>query len=141
MTCYIDTSALVPLLVLEPQTEAVMAWFARQAPGAVLISDWTHTEIASALALKLRTGHLTLDLRADALAAWKQLHTSSLPTLAIIPEHFDAAASFASQHLLGLRAPDALHVAIAASAGARLLTLDQTMANAALQLGVPIEPL
>nr|WP_294810246.1 hypothetical protein [uncultured Sphingomonas sp.] len=39
----------------------------------------------------------------------------------------------------GLRAGGALHLAIAQSGGLSLVTLDRTMADAALQLGIAIE--
>lgn len=141
MTHYIDTSALVAVLVTEPHTPRVMAWLEKQPAGIAFISDWTHTEVASALSLKLRTAALTLDQRAAALAAWNRLHVASLQTLAVTPAHFEAAAHFAGQHQLGLRAGDALHLAIAASTGFRIVTLDRAMAEAAPLLGIPVEPL
>lgn len=141
MTYYIDTSALVATLVVEPHTASVIAWFNTQQPGSVFISDWTHTEIASALSVKVRTAQIKLQVRAAAIAAWQRLHTASLPTLAVVPEHFETAARFAERHDLGVRAGDALHLAIAADGNHTLVTLDRTMADAALQLGIPVEPL
>lgn len=115
------------------------AWFRAQVPGTIFISDWTHTEISSALSLKLRTGEITLETRAAALAAFAGMATTSLPTLAVAEEHFEAAARFVAQHELGLRAGDALHLALAKDGGFVLVTFDQRMADAALQLGVPVE--
>ena len=54
--------------------------------------------------------------------------------------HFEKAARFASHHALGLRAGDALHLAIAAGGGHTLVTLDVRMAEAASQLGIPVDP-
>jgi hypothetical protein len=141
LSFYIDTSALVPALVTEAGTPRVMAWLRGQTPGSIFISDWTHTEIASALSLKVRTREITLELRADARTTWSQLHSANLPTLAVLPEHFETAARFASQHNLGLRAGDALHLAIATAGGHTLVTLDRQMAEAASELGIPVEPL
>lgn len=140
MSFYIDTSALVSALTSEPATPRVNAWLRAQAPGTVFISEWTHTEIASALALKLRTREITLQIRADALATITELASSSLPTLAVTSEHFETAAGFAGQHVLGLRAGDSLHLAIAQAVGHTLVTLDTRMAEAALQFGIPVEP-
>lgn len=139
MSYYLDTSALVAALVSEPGTPQVNAWFRAQVPGTIFISDWTHTEISSALSLKLRTGEITLETRAEALAAFAGMATTSLPTLAVAEEHFEVAARFVAQHELGLRAGDALHLAVAKDGGFALVTLDHRMADAALQLGVPVE--
>ncbi len=47
-----------------------------------------------------------------------------------------AAARFAEQYALGLRAGNALHVAVASDRGARICTLDKRLAEVALALGV-----
>jgi predicted nucleic acid-binding protein len=52
---------------------------------------------------------------------------------------FRAAAKFADQHALGLRAGDALHLAIASEHGAMVHTLDQRLAKAGPALGVPTQ--
>lgn len=139
MSYYLDTSAVVAALVAEPHSPAILDWLAAMEPGTVFISDWSHTEVASALSLKVRTGALTLELRAAATSAWQTMHSHNFPTLAVLPEHFDVAANFASQPDLGLRAGDALHLAIAREGAHNLVTLDHAMADAALQLGVPVE--
>jgi hypothetical protein len=48
---------------------------------------------------------------------------------------FRTAARFADQHALGLRAGDALHLAICADRGATLCTLDQRLSEAGSALG------
>jgi uncharacterized protein len=69
LSFYIDTSALVATLVVEPHTDRALAWLGAQQPGSVFISDWVHTEVASALSVKERTGQLSPGLRAAASAA------------------------------------------------------------------------
>jgi len=49
---------------------------------------------------------------------------------------FRTAARFAGQHALGLRAGDALHLAICADHGATLCTLDHRLSEAGPTLGV-----
>ncbi|MES2444380.1 MAG: PIN domain-containing protein [Pseudomonadota bacterium] len=82
-----------------------------------------------------------MDRRAAALAAWSRLRAESLLTLAVLDEHFEAAAHIASRRTLGIRSGDALHLAIAAEGGHRLVTFDRAMAAAAPHIGVPVEPL
>ncbi len=135
MTFYIDTSTLV----VESHTDRALGWLGAQQPGSVFISDWVHTEVASALSVKQRTAQLYPGLRAAAAAAWTRLHTSSLPTLAATPDHFHTAADFAGRPHLSLRAGDALHLAIASMGGHALVTLDNRMAEAAPQLGIGVE--
>jgi predicted nucleic acid-binding protein len=48
------------------------------------------------------------------------------------------AARFVEQHMLGLRAGDALHLAVCAERGATLCTLDRRLSDAGSALGVKI---
>ena len=139
MSVYIDTSALIAALVREPMSAAVRRWLVDRPAGDVFVSDWTDPEVASALSVKVRTGALTVDQRAAAASAWQRMRNAYLHVLAIEAEHFVAAARIADRHDLGIRAGDALHLAVAASAGFRLVTPDKSMAAAAPLLGVPLE--
>jgi uncharacterized protein len=49
---------------------------------------------------------------------------------------FHTAARFADQYALGLRAGDALHLAVCADRGATLCTLDRRLGKAAPSFGV-----
>lgn len=136
---YIDTSALVAALARESGSERIWNWLASQAEGEVAISPWVVSELSSALSIKIRSGALTVEQRAQIFANWHQLLEDGLLTLPINAAHFEAAARFADRHELGLRAADALHLAVAADAGCTLVTLDQIMAAAAPHVGVPVE--
>jgi predicted nucleic acid-binding protein len=57
----------------------------------------------------------------------------------VLPTHFRVAATIADRHELGLRAADALHLAICADYGAKLATLDERLAKAAPLVGVAAE--
>ena len=73
------------------------------------------------------------------LALFNKLIAESLMVVGVTGGQFRAAARFTDQHALGLRAGDALQLAIASEQGATLVTLDRRLAEAGPMLGVPAQ--
>ncbi|MGU3492703.1 type II toxin-antitoxin system VapC family toxin [Xanthobacteraceae bacterium A53D] len=134
---YLDTSLIVAALALERATADVQHWLSAQEPGTLHVSDWSLTETSSAFAIKLRTGQISLEKRADALAMFHRLVAESFILLPIRGNHFRDAARFVDQQALALRAGDALHLAVASEYGTTVCTLDQRLAAAGPALGIP----
>ena len=131
---YFDTSVAVSLLVPEPRTADVKAWFAGL-DGILVSSDWLLSEFASAIAIKVRSRELT---DGDARSVRREFEALTVSGLRIVPVSraaFREAAGLAAQHKHGLRAGDALHLAVALEAGAKsIATLDGVMVANALRL-------
>ena len=136
MRVYVDTSVLVAASTRELATERALAWLDQQALGSLLSSEWVVTEYSAALSIKLRTGAIDASYRAEALARFRRLMMEAFEITPVEAVHFRTAARFADDCALGLRAGDALHLAIASEQGATIVTLDQRLAAAGSALGV-----
>jgi hypothetical protein len=135
---YVDTSALVPMVVTETGTPQVLAWLAAQRGPPPRISNWTRTELVSAISGKVRASVIAPEAAARALT-WARAEL--LPELAMVildPADMEDAEGLLERFDLGLRAGDALHLAIARRLGEPLLTLDRRLAAAAESLGVQV---
>ena len=133
---YIDTSVFVAAFVDEAHTRRAERALSAGDAGELAISEWTIAELSSALSLKLRIGSIDVETRRAALDAFASMIAESLVLLSVESVHFRTASSFADRHALNLRAPDALHLAVAAERGAVLVTLDKRLARAGKALGV-----
>src|SRR6266446_5559455 len=116
MSIYLDTSVLIPTLVEEPVSGAVEAYLKTRPER--LISDFAAAEVASGLSRLVRTSLLTAAAPAELNSADARL-----------------AYTYVRRFELMLRAPDALHLAIARRIDATLVTLDRRLARAARELG------
>ncbi|MEB2843130.1 type II toxin-antitoxin system VapC family toxin [Endobacterium cereale] len=132
---YVDTSALIALLVGEPTVDIVSRWMAHHRDERLFISEWTYTEFSSALSVKARVEKISPSLRKLALGGFLQMANNSLEVAPVFSRHFKTAAHLADHIELGLRSGDALHLAVAMELDAGIVTLDKRFATAAQTLG------
>jgi uncharacterized protein len=138
---YCDTSALLKLYVPEPGSEEFNAVV--EAREDMMVSDLTVTELVSALSRRVRQGTVTRVLA-------QRVHDALMDRLdAAGYQRLDltGAVHRRAEHLLmtlvqvPLRAGDALHVALALSAGARsLASFDSRLTTAARAVGLTTYP-
>jgi len=135
---YIDTSALVPVFIREPKSEAVIGWL-ESSGQRLAISEWSLVEFASAVAIKVRTGQAAPNLAKQAATRVREFAQKHCTVAVPGREEFRRAAELAGENTLKLRAGDALHLAIAASLGAQgILCLDDAMIESAKSLGMKV---
>lgn len=133
---YLDASVLVSLLLGEPSSAVVERWIANvELP--LLVSDFAAAEVSSAVSLAVRQGRETAANGAGRLSDFDNWRMEA-PTISIAldPEDIRMADQIVRAFDLGLRAPDAVHLATAQRLNASLITLDRRLLRAASALGV-----
>jgi predicted nucleic acid-binding protein len=133
---YLDTSVIVPLLTLD-QLSTRASLFMQSTQPTLLMSDFASVEFASVIARKLRAKELTPDLALEAFTKFDLWRAAETKTVDLQSRDIAAATSFIRRLDLTLRAPDAMHLAMAQRIGAELATFDKKLADSALILGIP----
>jgi predicted nucleic acid-binding protein len=75
---YCDTSLLIAALTPEASSDTVLAWQSSSTRGSLCISPWCLAEVASALSIKVRSGHLSSEQRDRVNAPGEQCITKPL---------------------------------------------------------------
>lgn len=136
---YLDTSFLVPLFKPERHSGDVKLFLDGRGSQGATVSHWTRVEFSSFLAKDVRIGTLTPAQAAAADAALDAFVLQSCSVVALEGRDFDLARRLLSNHRSGLRAGDALHLAVASNgAAAGVYSLDRVMIAAGLSLGLPM---
>ncbi|MBA3295064.1 MAG: type II toxin-antitoxin system VapC family toxin [Geodermatophilaceae bacterium] len=133
---YLDTNLVVAALTAEPFTETAQPYLLPTGSTGPVLSDWTVTEFSAALSIKVRVGALSAVAHEAALAGFRRYIRDAFECLPVTRADFHVAAGLADKASTGLRAGDALHLAVASLAGLVIHTLDQSMAVAAEELGI-----
>jgi predicted nucleic acid-binding protein len=138
VSAYLDASVMIPTLVHEESTAVVAAYF-RDLREQRLISDFAAAEVASALSRLVRMAQLTQQEASVRLADFEAWRAATSSAVDVHAADARLAYAYVRRFDLPLRAPDALHLAIARRLDATLVTLDGRLANAAKQLGIAVE--
>jgi predicted nucleic acid-binding protein len=134
---YFDTSFLVPLFLPEATSEKVERFLRRKRTAPLATSHWTLVEFASTLAREVRMGSLTHKAAIATHARFAEIAADTFILLAPSAADFDLANRFLLRRKIGLRAGDALHLAIAANnRAAAIYSLDRRLLAAGRRLGL-----
>lgn len=136
MTVYFDTSVIVSAFTNEVATTRARAFLRERDAEPSLISWWVEAEIATAIYAKVGRNLLGRNQARRFLREIRAFIAESVTCVSVEHGHFVAAGELARRSR-GLRAGDALHLAIASSHDAAIATLDAGMACAAQELGLP----
>jgi uncharacterized protein len=139
LSVYFDASVILSLLVDDALTARAEAYVARENPTPT-ISDWAAAEVSAAIGVRLRRGELDLAGATKALSQFDIWRSATATRCTVTADDAVAADSFLRRLDLTLRAPDALHLAIARRLTAPLATFDTRMADAAIALGIRLAP-
>ncbi|WP_010186804.1 type II toxin-antitoxin system VapC family toxin [Sphingomonas sp. PAMC 26605] len=142
MKAYFDTSAFAAILFEDDRWQHIADWIeAQQTQGC--FSDFGWGEFVSAVGMRVRLGRMPaaeardfLDVVSPGLRGWTRVE--------IVPADIAAATALLSEFALGLRLPDAIHIAVAQRLGLTLVSTDIRQVRAAASLGVaainPLQP-
>lgn len=128
---YADTCLLISLHLPDPGTPGALAWLEAASRDPIMTSHWTLAEFASALGIIARRGEIDAATHGATLAQFRRFVADRLIVEAPEASDFERAAGWLERFETGLRAADALHLAICARRSATLCTADDTFARAA----------
>ena len=135
---YFDTSFLTPLILPEATSEPIAGFFEALPPEDLSVSHWTRVEFASLLAREVRVGGLDHATAHEAGLRFEAMIRESFNVILPNPDDFDRARDCLNRFETGLRAGDALHLAIAWNRSSEgIYSLDKRMIAAGKTLGLP----
>jgi len=137
---YIDTSFLVPFYLPEPSSEKVESKLLSLPVGSLIISPLVQAEFASLLSRKCRVKEIKKSDAREIMEVFdSHLKEGAFVLVAISVEDFDRAIHWMMSFKYNLKAPDAIHLAVAFRKKAAFLTLDTTLAEVAKKIGIKVK--
>jgi predicted nucleic acid-binding protein len=136
---YFDTSFLAPLIVPEPTSDEITAFVGRLPAEEFTVSHWTRLEFSSLVAREVRMGVLDAQAATRADVRFEAMLDESFTVLLPNADDFRLAKRYLGRFETGLRAGDALHLAVAKNHHASMIySLDKTLLEAGriLNLGI-----
>ena len=135
---YIDTSVWCAFCFNEIEVPAAKHWLANAELDDAATAVWTLTEFASAASQKLRAKNRNKASVAQAVKSFDNV-VSMTHQFDVMADDFLYAAELCSTSRTGLRAGDALHLAVALRRDCKFLaSLDNVMNESAVQLGLKL---
>lgn len=134
---YPDTSVLMAIYLGETGLQRLLGWVGRN-DGNFAVSGWLQLEFTSALAVKRRSEAISAEREEAALASFQRQWLGTCVMLPIGASAYRRAARMVLE-ARGLRAADALHLAIAEAHKAELFTFDRRQAELGKSVGVVTE--
>ena len=139
MEYYFDTSFLIPLFIPEETSERVETYVRKLPVDSLRVSHWTRVEFASMLARDVRMKVLDEAAAVVVSERFELFLTTSFDVRPMRIEDYELARKYLLRFSTGLRAGDAMHLAIGANARVKaLLTLDRGMLKAGKLLKLPV---
>ena len=136
---YFDTSFLVPLILPEATSDKIAAFVRRLSTEELTVSHWTRVGFSSLIAREVRVGGLDVQAAARADARFEAMVDESFSVLLPNADDFALARRYLGQFETGLRAGDALHLAVASNHRAAVIySLDKTLLKAGKILDLPV---
>ncbi len=137
MTVYLDTSVLVALFTDDHFSQRADA-LSRKLDEPPIASEFAAAEFAAVLARHMRMGELSAKQVREIYSDFDSFANADTIRVEMIGEDVRAADAIIRRLDLPLRAPDAIHIAIAQRLGAELATFDEKMTSCARVLGVSV---
>jgi uncharacterized protein len=136
---YFDTSFLAPLIVPEATSDKIAAFIRRLPAEELTVSHWTRVEFSSLIAREVRMGELDVRAAIRADDRFESMVEESFSVILPSADDFGLAKRYLRQFETGLRAGDALHLAIARNHRAAVIySLDKTLLKAGKILDLPV---
>jgi uncharacterized protein len=136
---YFDTSFLVPLILPEAASDKIAGFVRRLPAEEFTVSHWTRVEFSSLIAREVRMGGLELQAATRADARFEAMLDESFSVLLPNADDFGLAKRYLGRFETGLRAGDALHLAVANNHRAAVIySLDKTLLRAGKILDLPV---